>query len=94
MDDKVTPFPKARKPKRRSRRATPVSKGNVHVLRPLIGTAAGRVLHDAQDAGLTEAVVMGWDGDGHFYYRSSISNGPDVLWLLQLAQRDLFAGSD
>ena len=40
MDDKVTPFPKARKPKRRSRRVTPVSKGNVHVLRPLIGTAA------------------------------------------------------
>ena len=94
MDDKVTPFPKTRKPKGRSRRAKPASKGTVHILRPPMGTAAKRVLREAQDAGLKEAVVMGWDADGHFYHRSSVSNGPDVLWLLHLAQRDLFTDSD
>jgi hypothetical protein len=94
MDDKVTPFPKPRKPKGSRRRITPVSKDNVHVLRPRVGPAVKRVLHDAQEIGLTEAVVMGWDGDGHFYYRSTLRNGPDVLWLLHLAERDLFTDSD
>jgi hypothetical protein len=41
----------------------------------------------------TGAVVMG-DSDGHFFFRSSIRNGPDVLWLLHLAERDLFAESN
>jgi hypothetical protein len=94
MDDNVTPFPKPRKRRVRAKRVTPGHKDNVHVLRSPTGTTADEVLCEAQQAGLKEAVVIGWDSDGHFHYRSSISNGPDVLWLLQLAQRDLFAGSD
>ena len=34
MDDKVTPFPRTRKPKGRNGRATPIADGNVHVLKP------------------------------------------------------------
>jgi hypothetical protein len=94
MDDNVTPFPETGKRKGRTKRVAAEPKNNVHVLRTPIGTTAEGVLREAQQAGLKEAVVIGWDSDGHFHYRSSISNGPDVLWLLQLAQRNLFAGSD
>ena len=94
MDDNVTPFPKPRKRRGRAKRIAPGHKDNVHVLRTPLGNTAQEVLRGAQEAVLKEAVIIGWDSDGHFYHRSSISNGPDVLWLLQLAQRDLFAGSD
>lgn len=60
MDDKVTPFPEARKTKGRRKRATVVSESKLHVLQPVIGMTAKRMLHEAQDADLAEAVVVGW----------------------------------
>ena len=47
---------------------------------------ADRVWADAQSQGLTDAVVLGWDKDGTMYLKSSYSDGPNVLWLLEQAR--------
>lgn len=49
-----------------------------------------RILAKAADAGLTDAVVIGYGADGEFYFASSLADGGDVLWLLELAKRRLF----
>lgn len=48
-----------------------------------------RVLRRADEAGLTTAVVMGWDADGQLYFASSVADGGDVLWLMECAKRAL-----
>lgn len=47
------------------------------------------VLAAALERGLTEVVVLGYDGDGDEYFASSKSDGGDVLWLLAMAQKNL-----
>lgn len=44
------------------------------------------VLEDAESAGLTDAVVLGWDKAGNMYFKSSYADGPNVLWLLEQAR--------
>lgn len=34
-------------------------------------------------------VVIGFDDDGDFYFASSIADGGDVLWLMELAKKKL-----
>lgn len=35
------------------------------------------------------AIVIGWDKNGDFYFNSSISGGPEVLWLIEIARKQL-----
>lgn len=50
---------------------------------------AERILEQAKKAELGSVVIIGEDADGEFYFASSIPDGPNVLWLLALAQRRL-----
>lgn len=34
-------------------------------------------------------VIIGYDEDGDFRFRSSLPDGPEVLWLLAVAQKSL-----
>jgi len=40
---------------------------------------------------LKEVVIVGYESDGSFYFASTRANGPDVLWLLKLAEQRLLA---
>ena len=48
-----------------------------------------RVIDNAPVEELESAVLLGWKKDGEFYFASSIANGPDVLWLMELAKKKL-----
>lgn len=50
-----------------------------------------RVLRKASEAGLTGVVIVGEREDGSRYFASSIAGGPEVLWLIEKAKRDLLA---
>lgn len=55
------------------------------------------LLGAAERASLTQVVIIGYEPDGEMFFSSSIANGPDVLWLLELAKRrllDIGAGED
>lgn len=47
---------------------------------------ADKVLAAAQAEGLTEVVVLGWSKDGTMYLKTSYTDGPNVLWLLEQAR--------
>lgn len=51
--------------------------------------AAERVLEGAHEARLASAVVIGHAENGDFYFASSIADGGDVLWLLEVAKKKL-----
>lgn len=48
-----------------------------------------RVLQRAQEAGLTDVVILGYDKDGAEYFASSASDGGTVLWLLERLKMQL-----
>ena len=48
-----------------------------------------RILNRALEAGLTEAVVIGLDAEGKFWFASSKADGGDVLWHLEIAKKRL-----
>ena len=50
---------------------------------------AERVLRKAQEEKLSEVVVIGWDEDGEAYFASSVADGGEVLWMLELAKKRL-----
>lgn len=54
-----------------------------------IDTPVESVMKVAADRGLSDVVVVGWDAEGEFYFASSYAAGPEVLWLLALAQKRL-----
>ena len=49
-----------------------------------------RVLEKARGR-LESVVIMGYDKDGHEYFGSSISNGPEVNWLIDSLKARLLA---
>lgn len=58
-----------------------------------------RVLRRATEADLEHVVVIGWrkdlpDGEDEFYFASSRPGGPEVLWMLALAQKRLLEIGD
>ncbi len=53
-----------------------------------------KILQKALDLGITDVVVIGYDLEGGFYFASSDPDGGNVLWLLELAKRKLFACAD
>ena len=50
------------------------------------------VLEDAQNAGLSEIIVLGYDSDGKEYMISSIGDGGDILWLLERCKHRVLRG--
>jgi hypothetical protein len=53
-----------------------------------------RILDQAQKAGLTEVVVLGYDKDGEEYFSSSIADGAEVIWLLERLKLQLLRLAD
>jgi hypothetical protein len=51
---------------------------------------ADRILATARDASLKDVLVIGYRDDGSFYFASSLADGGDALWLLELTKRRLF----
>ena len=49
-----------------------------------------RVLEKAKDHCSAGVVIIGFDDDGAFYFASSIADGGEVNWLLDLAKKRLF----
>ena len=52
------------------------------------------LLKAAQEADLESTVIIGFTKDGDFYFASSLADGGNVLWLLELAKRELFNKAD
>jgi hypothetical protein len=50
---------------------------------------AQRVLDEAAKAGLTEIVILGYDGDGEEYFASNMADGGDIIWHLERAKLKL-----
>lgn len=48
-----------------------------------------RVLSKAVDAALQSCVVIGYREDGSFYFASSVADGGEVLWLMEVAKKRL-----
>lgn len=53
-----------------------------------------RVLEAAVGEFPEGVVVIGYDSDGEFNFCSSISDGPEALWLLELAKKRLLEMGD
>lgn len=48
-----------------------------------------RILSKAADAELQSCVVIGYREDGSFYFASSVSDGAEVVWLMEVAKKKL-----
>lgn len=62
------------------------------IVLPVITTLdvpAERILSGAIEAKLETAVVIGRDTEGKFYFASSVADGGDVLWLMEIAKAQL-----
>lgn len=51
-----------------------------------------RILEGAMGE-LEAVVIVGWGKDGDFYAASSVADGGDALWLLELCKKRLLSGS-
>lgn len=51
--------------------------------------SADRVLGEATRDNLKSVVIIGIDKAGNRYFKSSIADGGDVMWLLETTKRDL-----
>lgn len=51
-----------------------------------------QILQAAIDADLSTVVVVGREMDGSFWFSGNKSDAYEVLWLLELAKRNLLAG--
>jgi hypothetical protein len=82
---------KGRKPRKRVNGVAIRDEGNVTILRQVtrLDLPVERVLHGALDNGLSDAVVIGWDKNGDFYFAATYADGANVLWLLELAKTKL-----
>lgn len=50
---------------------------------------AERVLEGAINSTLQSCIVLGYDADGEFYFASTMADGGEVLWLLEMAKLKL-----
>jgi hypothetical protein len=53
-----------------------------------------RILRKAQEADLGTVVVIGWDESGEFYFASSVADGGETLWLLEMAKKKLLEAGE
>ncbi|GJE00554.1 hypothetical protein [Methylobacterium isbiliense] len=91
MNGTVTRLPTARRRRVRQRGEFLRDEGNVAAVRVLtrLDMTPARTLAQAQDADLTEVVVIGFDEAGDPFFASSRADGGAVLWLLELAKKAL-----
>ncbi len=47
------------------------------------------ILSGAAESDLQSVIVLGWDKEGEFYFASSMADGGDILWLLELTKKKL-----
>lgn len=68
-----------------------VPKASVTVLETItsLPIAVERVLAGAADANLVTCHIVGEDAEGNFYFASTTSDGPNVLWDLEVAKQRL-----
>jgi len=52
----------------------------------LLDTPPEKILGKAQKADLQAAIVIGWNKDDEFYFASTYADGPEALWLLEVAK--------
>lgn len=52
------------------------------------------VLHGALEEGLSDVIIIGWDKDGNRFYSSSLCDGFQALWLLELTKKKLLEVGD
>ncbi len=50
------------------------------------------ILDEASQAELSDVLVLGWTKDGEFWTSINFSDGPNALWLLELAKTKLMKG--
>lgn len=50
-----------------------------------------RLIDRAQEAELESVVIIGWTPEGELYFASSKADGPNVLWLLEKAKKELLS---
>lgn len=55
---------------------------------------AERVIEDAIDANLDKVVILGYTQDGDEYFASSIADGGSVVWLMEMAKKQLLEEGD
>jgi hypothetical protein len=48
-----------------------------------------RILRKATEADLETVIVIGREKDGELYFASSVADGGDVLWLMEIAKKAL-----
>lgn len=49
-----------------------------------------RILENAKPLIGEGVVIIGWDKENQLYFASSIADGGEVLWLMELAKKQLF----
>lgn len=64
--------------------------GDVHILNMVtrMDIPVDRVI-DSIPRDMAEIVVVGYTADGEFYFATNKANGPDVLWMLQMAAKKI-----
>ena len=48
-----------------------------------------RLLSAALESTLQRVIIIGTDADGQFYFASSMADGGDVLWWIEIAKKKL-----
>jgi hypothetical protein len=54
-----------------------------------LDVSAEKVLNAALEAKMNAVVVIGWDEDNEFYFASSKADKGKILWLLEMAKKEL-----
>jgi hypothetical protein len=80
-------------------RATPIAAGEEDVVVPFTGITkldlpAERIIGGAAKANLDAVVIIGFDGDGDFFFSANKADGGEVLWLMELARKKLMEIGD
>ncbi len=47
------------------------------------------ILGNAIETGLTSCLIIGYEKDGTFFFSSTMADGPEALWLLEMAKAKL-----
>jgi hypothetical protein len=55
---------------------------------------AERIISGAAEANLGTVVIIGFDGEGDFFFSSNKADGGEVLWLMELARKKLMEIGD
>jgi hypothetical protein len=77
----------------------PIAAGEDDVVVPFTGITkldlpAERIIGGAAKANLDAVVIIGFDGDGDFFFSANKADGGEVLWLMELARKKLMEIGD